>query len=148
MLLSSAKIHNPPLDFKDKYRISKYIWLTNAINKYNTLITLYQQDFNLLTEKAENAYVYQNQLDILHSFCTSLENLSTNSNLVYLSTKYHNQDPHAEFVNLRSQLINLISKLIFDNLEDSDNNIYDSYSSLDDNLFIKILNIKIIIIIL
>ena len=65
---------------------------------------------------------------------TSLENLSTNSNLVYLSTRHHNQDPPAEFVNLRSQLINLSNKLIFDNLEDSDNNIYDSYSSLDDNL--------------
>ncbi len=59
----------------------------------------------------------------MHSFCTSLENLSTNSNLVYLSTRIIIKNPSAEFVNLRSHLINLISKLI----------IYDSYSSLDDN---------------
>ena len=103
--------------------------LKSYVQTYNLQITnKYQDIYTSLVRLVDDQYILQPELDALISFNTLITQFPQNSSLRYLTEEHDSNQPEQEFINLKNQLLVLVSQ-ITDVTKD-----LISYSAFVDNL--------------
>ena len=126
-------VYEKEAEYKAEYGISSYEVFISIVNRYNTLLNQYNNVNSILTEKVNNQYVYQNQFNSYKNFVDAMRETASNEDLTWVAAHAEDfdEDKLIEFINLKEQIEELVSRLRYEPVSYT-------YSSIVENVLDKI----------